>query len=123
MDLLADGRERVAKFLAGFPVIQPAELWLQLHTGDMGQDGNDNIASIPVRYQISTVMPLPDGVIHVVNSMLWGPFDQDEVISHVSIWDDETAGVAVLGGALDEAQAIPDGGFFDLPLGSTIELN
>lgn len=83
----------------GVSVTAPAALYVKLHTGDPGEAGTSNAAATTSR-QAVTFGAASGGVISLSNSPSWTSIANAETISHVSVWDNSTAGNCWGSGAL-----------------------
>jgi hypothetical protein len=109
----------------GTPVA-PTELWVQLHVGDPGADGSANPAANTTRVQITfgtAANTGTDGRAQAASdaNVAWASVPADETYSHISIWDDETAGNCWYKDAMLAPVPVTTGGAFVFPIGQTID--
>jgi hypothetical protein len=76
-----------------------ASMWVQLHTGDPGEDCTANVATENERRQI-TLDEIANGEWTNENVLEWAEVAATEEVSHVSVWDAEAAGNPRVYGAL-----------------------
>jgi hypothetical protein len=68
-----------------------ASMWVQLHTGDPGEECTANVASETRRKQI-TMREIANGEWTNENTLEWTGVAATEEITHVSVWDAEREG-------------------------------
>ncbi len=110
---------------AGTPVA-PTGLWVQLHVGDPGPDGDQNVAANNVRMAISFGDPAntgSDGRAEAESdaNVSWPSVPADETYSHISLWDAETAGACWYYDAMLAPVPVTSGGAFVFPIGQTVD--
>lgn len=98
---------------AGTSYTAPANVYAKLHTGDPGEDGTSNAAGETTRKEV-TFGAASGGVISLSNSPSWTAVSTTETYSHVSIWDNSTAGNCLGSGALSSSVAVTAGDTFNL---------
>lgn len=94
----------------------PAAVYVKLHTGDPGEDGTANAAGNTTRQAI-TFGASSNGVITSSALVEWTSVSTTETYSHVSLWDNSTAGNCLGSGALTASKAVTAGDTFQLPSG------
>jgi hypothetical protein len=104
----------------------PAALWVQLHVGDPGPEGDQNIALNSTRVQITygaAVNTGSDGRAQAASdaNVGWASVPEDETYSHISLWDAETAGNCWYFDAMLAPVPVTTGGAFVFPIGQTID--
>jgi hypothetical protein len=75
----------------GSNVTAPAALYAKLHTGDPGEAGTSNAAATTTRVEVQ-FGAASGGVVSLSNSPSWTNLGNAETITHLSIWDNLTAG-------------------------------
>lgn len=98
---------------AGTSYTAPANVYAKLHTGDPGEDGTANAAGNTTRKEV-TFGAASGGVISLSNTPSWTSVSTTETYSHVSIWDNSTAGNCLGSGALSSSVAVTAGDTFTL---------
>lgn len=91
----------------------PAAVYAKLHTGDPGEDGTSNAAGNTTR-QAVTFGASSNGVISLSNSPSWTNVSTSETYSHVSLWDNSTAGNCLGSGAMSSSVTVTAGDTFNL---------
>lgn len=91
----------------------PAAVYAKLHTGDPGEAGTSNAATNTSR-QAVTFGASSGGVISLSNSPSWTNVSTTETYSHISLWDNSTAGNCLGSGALSSSVAVTAGDTFTL---------
>lgn len=94
----------------------PAAVYVKLHIGDPGEDGTGNAAGNTTR-QVVTFGASSDGVITSTVLVEWTSVSTTETYSHVSLWDNSTAGNCLVTGALAATKSVTAGDTFQLPSG------
>ena len=121
MDFTDYGAEQTLRWVTGeTPQTPPASLFVKLHIGDPGADGNQNPAQETVRQEyIPDTINAPgggsDGNADVLNNgdIVWIGVAATEEYTHVSIWDDVSAGNSWYKGALLAGVQVVAGGNFE----------
>ena len=98
---------------AGTSYTAPAAIYAKLHTGDPGEAGTSNAATETTR-QEAQFGAASGGVISLSNTPTWTNVAATETISHISIWDNSTAGNCLGSGALTASKALTAGDNFQL---------
>lgn len=75
------------------------ELAVKLHTGDPGAAGTSNPSAVTTR-MIATMNAASGGSISLNTISGSWSMTATETVSHISVWDDETAGVFLFSAAL-----------------------
>lgn len=99
----------------------PAALYAKLHTGDPGEAGTSNAATETTRVEIS-FSAHTDGVMALAATATWTSVSTEETVSHISVWDNSTAGNCLFTGALDSSAALQAGDNFSLDTGTTLTI-
>lgn len=86
----------------------PTAIYAQLHIGAPGLDGTGNVAATSTR-QATGAFAASSGGASTNNGVISWTAAADETITHVTLWDDPTAGNNLLGGALAASKAITTG--------------
>ena len=95
--------------------------YAKLHTGDPGEDCTANAATETTREAITGAAAVSGaGTFTSVNDLAWTNVAATETYSHVSIWDDPTAGNALWSGALTTPKAVVAADSFTIPTGSLV---
>lgn len=97
--------------------IQLAARYIKLHIGDPGENGTANAAGETTRKSITSAAS-SNGVFTSTNDLAWTTVSTSETYSHVSLWDDVSAGNCLWTGALTSPQAVTAGNNFTIPTGS-----
>lgn len=130
MDFTDYGALNALKWLTNqTPAGPPSALWMKLHLGDPGPDATDNPAVETRRIAFIAGSATNDGTTgeaYVQNAaaLRWVTMAASESISHVSFWDDETAGNPWFKGALAGVIAVLANNDLDFAIGDgEIRLN
>ena len=91
----------------------PAAVYAKLHTGDPGEAGTSNAAGNTTRQAVE-FGAASGGVISLSNSPSWTAVSTTETYSHISLWDNSTAGNCLGAGALSSSVAVTAGDTFNL---------
>jgi hypothetical protein len=91
----------------------PAAVYAKLHTGDPGEDGTSNAAGNTTRQAVE-FGAASNGVISLTNSPSWTNVSTTETYSHISLWDNSTAGNCLGSGALSSSVSVTAGDTFNL---------
>lgn len=91
----------------------PAAVYAKLHTGDPGEAGTSNAAGETTRQAVE-FGAASSGVISLSNSPSWTNVSTSETYSHVSLWDNVSAGNCLGSGALTSSVAVTAGDTFNL---------
>ena len=110
----------------GAPVPPATGMWVKLHIGDPGPDGLGNPAVNDERklLPMGTAANIgTDGRAQAASNdnVSWPSVPADETYSHVSIWDDETAGNCWYYDAMLASVPVSTGGAFVFPIGQLID--
>lgn len=97
--------------------LQKSARYIKLHIGDPGETGASNAAGETTRKSI-TGAAAASGTFTSVNDLTWTNVSTSETYSHVSIWDDPTAGNCLWTGALSVSKAVIAGDTFTIATGS-----
>lgn len=93
----------------------PANIYAKLHIGDPGAAGTSNAATETDR-QAVTLGAASGGAISNDNAPEWVSVAASEDYTHVSLWDDPTAGNFLMSGTIT-ANAVTAGDTFRIPAG------
>lgn len=99
--------------------LQLAARYVKLHTGDPGEAGTANAAGETTRKALTSAAT-SNGVFTSTNDLAWTSVSTAETYSHVSIWDDPTAGNCLWTGALTASKLVAVGDNFTIPAGSAV---
>ena len=91
----------------------PSAVYAKLHTGDPGEDGTSNAAGNTSRQAVE-FGAASGGVISLTNSPSWTSVSTTETYSHISLWDNSTAGNCLGAGALSSSVSVTAGDTFNL---------
>lgn len=97
----------------------PANIWIQLHTGDPGAAGTANVAGNATRKDLTAAMgTVSGGAVSNTSAITWtaGEVDTSEDYTHWSIFDASTAGTFICSGLMT-ANAVTVGDEFTIPIG------
>lgn len=86
--------------IGGGAYTAPAAVYLQLHTGDPGEDGTANVATETTRAAIGNMSAASGGSSDNDAAVTISAVSTTEDITHVSLWDASTAGNCLLVGPL-----------------------
>jgi hypothetical protein len=112
--------------MAQTPAIPPVDLWVQLHVGDPGPDGINNVAQNDVRMQISFAQATnidSDGHAQAVSDapVSWPSVPATETYSYITLWDAVTVGNPWYFDAMIAPVPVTIGGAFVFPTGQTVD--
>lgn len=88
-------------------------VYVKLHIGDPGEAGTSNAAGETTR-QEATFNAASGGVVALTATVSWTNVSTSETYSHVSLWDNSTAGNCLGSGAMTAPVAVVAGNDFDL---------
>lgn len=91
----------------------PAAVYAKLHTGDPGEAGTSNAATETTRKAVE-FGAASGGVISLSNSPSWTNVAATETYSHISLWDNISAGNCLGAGALTSSVSVTAGDTFNL---------
>jgi hypothetical protein len=94
-----------------------AARYVKLHTGDPGEAGTANAAGETTRKSV-TGAAASGGTFTSTNALTWTSVSTSETYSHISIWDDPTAGNCLWTGALTASKAVNSGDTFTIAVGA-----
>lgn len=94
-----------------------AAVWVKLHTGDPGSAGTSNAAANTTRKQATFGSAASGRAISNTVAVEWTNVPNTETYSHVSLWDDETAGSFLGRDDLSSSAAVTVGDTFRIPIG------
>jgi hypothetical protein len=97
----------------------PANIWIQLHTGDPGASGTANVAGNATRKDLTAAMgTASSGAITNTSAVTWttGEVDTSEDYTHWALFDASTAGTFLCSGTMT-ANAVTSGDEFEIPIG------
>jgi hypothetical protein len=98
-------------------------VYVQLHTGDPGEDGTANVASNSTRKGV-TFAAASAGTSTSSADAAWTNVPASETYSHISLWDNSTGGNCLWYGALTASKAVSAGDNFTIASGSlTVSLD
>lgn len=95
----------------------PSPIFVKLHTGDPGEDCTSNAAATTLRKSV-TLAAASSGSRASSADGLWSSVANAETISHVSLWDDLSAGNPWWSGALAASKTLAVGDDFKIASGS-----
>ena len=96
--------------------LQKSARYVQLHTGDPGENGTLAAATETDR-QALTGAAAASGTFTSVNDLEWTNVAATETYSHDSVWDDPAAGNCVWTGAMSAPRSVEAGDTFTIPSG------
>lgn len=94
-----------------------AAVWVKLHLGDPGSAGTSNAAANTTRKQATFGSAASGRAISNTVAVEWTNVPNAETYSHVSLWDDETAGNFLGRDDLSSTAAVDVGDTFRIPIG------
>lgn len=94
-----------------------AAVWVKLHLGDPGSAGTTNAAANTTRKQATFGSAAASRAIANTVAVEWTNVPNTETYSHVSLWDDETAGNFLGRDDLSATAAVTAGDTFRIPIG------
>lgn len=97
--------------------LQKSARYVKLHISDPGETGTSGAAAETTRKSV-TGAAAASGTFTSVNDLIWTAVAGSETISHISIWDDPSAGNCLWTGALSVSKAVNAGDTFTIPTGS-----
>lgn len=101
----------------------PTGVYVQLHTGDPGEDCVANVSAETTRKLVAHGAAA-GGVAAVSATVSWDPWAAgSETISHVSYWDAAAAGNPLAKGALAASKAMTNGDAFEYTTASSFALD
>jgi hypothetical protein len=98
---------------AGTSYTAPANVYVKLHTGAPGEAGTGNAATETTRVEV-TFAAASAGSMASSNTPEWTNVAASETYSHISLWDNSTAGNCLWAGGLSAGQAVTAGDTFRL---------
>ena len=87
--------------------------YLQLHTGDPGEDGTSNAAGETTR-QAATFGAASGGSMTTTANVTWTNASTTETVTHWSAWDASSAGNCLWTGALTSSASLEAGDTFQI---------
>jgi len=96
----------------------PANIWIQLHTGDPGASGTANVAGNATRKDLTAAMGTASGgAITNTSAITWtsGEVDTSEDYTHWALFDASTSGTFLCSGTMT-ANAVTIGDEFTIPI-------
>ncbi len=97
--------------------LQLASRYIKLHIGAPGVNGTSNAAGETTRKSI-TGAASSAGVFTSTADLIWTTVASSETYSHVSLWDNVSAGNCLWQGSLASTVAVTAGGTFTIAAGS-----
>lgn len=94
-----------------------ANVYIKLHTGDPGEDGTSSAATETTR-KVVTFAAAASGSMASNADAAWTNVAGTETISHISLWDNSTAGNCLWTGALTASKSVNAGDTFTIASGS-----
>lgn len=91
----------------------------QLHTGDPGEDGTDNVAGNTTRKAMSWA-PAAAGTIETDTDLDWTSVSTTETYTHLSVWDASSSGNHLWNGPLLADYDVNAGDEFILSAGTVV---
>jgi hypothetical protein len=96
---------------------QVAQSYVKLHLGDPGEDGTANAAAETTRKSASFGAS-SGGTATSDADLTWTSYSAAETVTHISLWDNATAGNCLGAGALTASKTLAIGDTFVIPSGS-----
>ncbi len=91
--------------------------YIKLHIGDPGEDGTSNAAGETTRKSLSFAAAASGSMASDADAT-WTNVSTSETLSHVSLWDNSSAGNCLWVGALTTPKAVIAGDTFTIASGS-----
>lgn len=92
---------------AGTTFTAPAAIYIKLHVGDPGASAANNASAVTTR-QAATLGAASSGAVALSNSPAFS-MTATETISHISVWDNSTAGNFLWSAALTTSKSVVSG--------------
>lgn len=109
-------RNKMLDAFAGRADYTQTDLWVQLHTGDPGAAGTNNVAGETDRIEGTFGAAASGGAISNTAILEWVGVSTDETYTHVSLWSASTAGTYKGSDDISAADMSP-GDTFRIPVG------
>jgi hypothetical protein len=93
-----------------------ADVWIQLHTDDPGEDCTADVATEDTRKQVS-MAPADAGSCASDGDVSWTSVAADETYAYISIWDASTDGHPLWSGELTTPKTVNTGDTFTISSG------
>lgn len=90
-----------------------ANVYVKLHLGAPGEDGTAN-AAVETTRQEATFNAASGGAVALTATVTWTNVSTTETYSHISLWDNATAGNCLATGALSATAAMTAGDDFQI---------
>lgn len=87
--------------------------YLQLHTGDGGEDGTANVAGESTRKAVS-FNSASGGSMSASSAVSWTNVSTSETLTHWTLWDAVTAGNCIWTGAFNTSSTVAAGDTFTI---------
>lgn len=84
----------------------PSTVYVQLHTGDPGEDGTANVAGETTRRPTGAFSAAAAGTTDNDAAITWTAVSTTETYTHISMWDASSAGNCLFVGALTSSVAV-----------------
>lgn len=96
----------------------PEAVFVQLHTGDPGDDGTSNVAANSTRMEATSAFDdaASGGAISNTAAISWTNVPATEDYTHITLWDASNSGNFLASGSIT-ANAVTAGDNFTLPIG------
>jgi hypothetical protein len=120
MDFTAFGRNQTLDWVTGKIVSPPTQMWVQLHIGDPGINGSDNVAAETTRKLASWGDADVDGKAYNNAALEWILVVGTEVLTHISVWSQAVAGIAWYQGQLTSPVPVTVGADFTIAAGDAV---
>lgn len=88
-------------------------VYLQLHTGDPGEDGTGNVAGETTR-QSAAFSAASGGSMATSGTVSWTSVSNTETVTHWSAWDASSSGNCLWSGALTSSASLEAGDTFQI---------
>lgn len=96
----------------------PTNIYVKLHLGDPGEAGTGNAAVETTRQEATFTGPASAGSISNNADITWTSVSTSETYSHVSLWDNVSAGNCLWTGALSASKTVTAGDTFRISAGN-----
>ena len=92
-------------------------VYMQLHTGDPGEDADANTAAHTTRVQVTLGSAASGGTISNTAAVTFSSLTATETITHISIWDHSSTGNPLYYGDLTASKDVNAGDTLEFAIG------
>ncbi len=97
--------------------LQKSARYVKLHLSDPGENGTSGAATETTRKSLTSAAA-SGGVFTSTNTLTWATYPATETVTHISIWDNVSAGNCLWTGALAAPVAITSAQTFTIASGN-----